>query len=240
MRCDDVQPQLTGYLDGDLDADAGTIVRGHLRECQACRDVAAEEAALRDGLRALPSLDPPPALWNAVRAQLAKEEVEASRLPAWRRALTRWMPQMRAAAPFAGALAAAVVALVLWQKLHATHDDTVAITPPPPPVVEKHAPAPAPREPVRIEEAPDVTADLALDGKRKDASFEASEAAMKRELVEVRRAWSASQNSEFEARVAELEGAVKSADAGRAREKAERALFKYLQNALTRDEVAIR
>ena len=54
MTCDDVRPQLTPYLDGELEDDRGSAVRGHLRGCEACRTAADEEAALRDGLRALP------------------------------------------------------------------------------------------------------------------------------------------------------------------------------------------
>ncbi|MDQ3369844.1 MAG: zf-HC2 domain-containing protein, partial [Myxococcota bacterium] len=75
MKCDDVRPRLTAYLDGELEGDRGTVVRGHLRSCEACRQVASDEAALRDGLRALPTLDPPPAMWATIQAQLAASEV---------------------------------------------------------------------------------------------------------------------------------------------------------------------
>ncbi len=88
--CEHVRPQLTGYLDGDVDAETGAVVRGHLRECGACRDIAQAEAALRDGLRALPTVDPPSSMWNAVRARLAEAEVADAHRPAWRRAVARW------------------------------------------------------------------------------------------------------------------------------------------------------
>ena len=52
--CDRIRPRLTAYLDGELADDHGSFVRGHLRECAACRQVARDEAALRDGLRLLP------------------------------------------------------------------------------------------------------------------------------------------------------------------------------------------
>ena len=44
MTCERVRAQLTSYLDGELDGDAGTVVRGHLRTCEACRAIAADEA----------------------------------------------------------------------------------------------------------------------------------------------------------------------------------------------------
>ena len=92
MSCDDVRPRLTGYLDGELEGDRGSVIRGHLRECAACRSVAVHEAALRDELRRLPPIDPPASLWAGVQARLAEAEVADARRPAWRRALARWVP----------------------------------------------------------------------------------------------------------------------------------------------------
>src|SRR5438067_6919520 len=75
MTCNDMRAKLTAYLDGELEDDRGSAVRGHLRGCQACRDAARDEAALRDGLRALPPVDPPASLWAGVQARLARAEV---------------------------------------------------------------------------------------------------------------------------------------------------------------------
>src|SRR3954471_5490394 len=94
--CDQTRPRLTAYLDGDLADDPGSVVRGHLRECAACREVARDEAALRDGLRQLPPVDPPPSLWAGVQARLAAEEVADARTPWWRRAAVRWARWARA------------------------------------------------------------------------------------------------------------------------------------------------
>lgn len=117
--CDKIRPRLTAYLDGELADDHGSVVRGHLRECAACRQVARDEAALRDGLRALAPVDPPPSLWAGVQARLAAEEVADARTPRWRRAAARWarwararwtptMPQLAVAS----AAAAAAIALL--------------------------------------------------------------------------------------------------------------------------------
>src|SRR5262245_55604797 len=122
--CNKIRPRLTAYLDGELADDRGSVVRGHLRECAACRDVARDEAALRDGLRELPAPDPPASLWAGVQARLAAEEVADARKPPWRRVAERWaqwtrrarwtptMPQLAAAA----CVAATAVAVLTWRS----------------------------------------------------------------------------------------------------------------------------
>src|SRR5688572_12533357 len=93
MKCESVREKLTAYLDGELEGERGSAVRGHLRGCDACRQIAADEAALRDGLRALPPLDPPASLWAGVQARLAAEEVKDAERPAWGRALAWLRPR---------------------------------------------------------------------------------------------------------------------------------------------------
>src|SRR5678815_4584208 len=88
MSCESIREKLTAYLDGELEGERGSAVRGHLRGCEACRQIAADEAALRDGLRALPPLDPPPSLWAGVQARLAAAEAAEARRPRWRRAVS--------------------------------------------------------------------------------------------------------------------------------------------------------
>src|SRR5688572_16609012 len=108
MKCESIRTQLTAYLDGELEGERGSAVRGHLRGCDACRQAASDEAALRDGLRALPPLDPPASLWAGVQRQLAAAEVKDAERPAWRRVLARWAlraPQIG----FGGAVIAAAI-----------------------------------------------------------------------------------------------------------------------------------
>src|SRR5689334_7362849 len=154
MICDDTRRRLTAYLDGDLDADGGTLVRVHLRGCAACRQVASDEAALRDELRALPALDPPPSLWAGVQARLAAAEaVEAAR-PRWRRALARWAPAMPRPDLLhlvTGGLVAAAAVSLLWWRTHRA-DEPAPTAPPPREVIVQH--------PTKIE--PSRTPDTAL------------------------------------------------------------------------------
>src|SRR5689334_15117379 len=129
MKCESVREQLTAYLEGDLSDDRGSAVRGHLRGCDACRDVATNEAALRDGLRSLPPVDPPASLWAGVQARLAAAEVADAQKPAWRRAVTRWMPKAPQLAFGSLAVAAAVIFLVVRHRGAERTTETVSIAP---------------------------------------------------------------------------------------------------------------
>lgn len=238
MSCERVREQLTAYLDGDLDADRGSAVRGHLRGCEACRKVAHDEAALRDGLRALPPVDPPASLWAGVQQRLAAAEVADAERPAWRRALSRWLMPQQLWLP--GLAIATIVALLIW-KTHRSDDvaaprapiadqhvviaPSVAIAPPAPPVPADHG---------------DVTEDLAAAPARQTASYADSAAELMKAASEARASWPADRQTAFDTRVAALNADIAHADEGRPRQRAYRALIRYLQGAAIRDEVALR
>lgn len=242
MTCDDVRPRLTAYLDGDLDPDRGTVVRGHLRTCDACREVAAQEAVLRDGLRDLPTVDPPTHLWATIQHQLAAAEVAESERPAWKRALARWAPMLPRFA-MGGALAAAAITVLWWR----THDDAA---PPPAPVQDRVVAMPSPKieaaHPVTPSscnlDAPagtDVTADLAGEAARITACYAQTASELRVLATDARGSWSAEDQHAFDAQVASLQQAIDAAEDGRPRQRAYRALNRYLQITLTRDRVAL-
>ena len=247
MTCDDTRRRLTAYLEGDLDADGGTLVRVHLRGCAACRQVATDEAELRDGLRALPALDPPPSLWAGVQARLAAAEAAAARRPWWRRVLARWMPAVPRFA--AGGLVAAAAVTALWWRTHrAGEPDTEAASTTKPTLdhgtASDHGTAPddglapvAPPRPCDVPEAGDVTADLALDAGRRSGCYAAEAEALLAQIGEIRAGWTDDQRAAFDAQLPSLRGDVTAAAEGRARHRAWRSVVRYLQGALARDEV---
>ena len=240
MSCDSVRPQLTAYLDGELPDDRGSAVRGHLRGCAACRQAATDEAALRDGLRELPPVDPPPSLWAGVQARLAAEEIADSERPAWRRALARWMPKAPQLALGSAVLAAAVILVVI--RAQRTDSDPAA-----PPFVS----TPTKIEPVII--APDrgSAAPVITDDNRDvsdvlanaPAQVTEDHAAVVRELLpiaqEARTRWPEEQRQAFDTHVADLQHEVTSAKNERTRQRHYRALIRYLQRAAIRDDVAL-
>jgi anti-sigma factor RsiW len=99
LSCD---PELvTGFVDGELAAEAAAAVDAHLATCPDCRAQAEAERALRARLRSLPGPKLPVGLEARVRSRVRRGALSA-------RAATRW------ALPLAAALVAA-----LWFRGHA-------------------------------------------------------------------------------------------------------------------------
>jgi len=253
--CHKILPWLTAYLDGELADDDGSVVRGHLRECAGCRQVARDEAALRDGLRVLAPVDPPASLWAGVQAQLAAAEVADARKPPWRRAvarLARWapgtptLPQLAAA----GLVAVAAAVTVSWRAQRA--DDpaasaTVARASRPAPPADP-APGPTPggaasraAEPPRISvpAAGDVTADLIAEPARTTASYGQVIEELMKLTTEARAGWADEQKAAFDATLVELRAAIARAAPGHRQQRAQRTLIRYLQRAVVRDDVVL-
>jgi len=242
MTCDEIRPRLTAYLDGDVEGERGTVVRGHLRTCEACRQIATDEAALRDGLRALPTLDPPSTLWAGVQARLADEEVAESERPAWRRALSRWSAATWQMAPrfAAGGLVAATVIVLLWWRPW-QHDQQVeprqqVVIQVPSPVIVPQRQEPPPPAP---SSNGDVTADLAAEPARITASYEAAASELVAEAATARATWAPDQQAAYDAQLGTLRAGVTAATDGRPRQQAWRALIRYVQRAMIRDEVLV-
>jgi anti-sigma factor RsiW len=233
-KCAKILPRLTAYLDGELaDAD-GSFIRGHLRECAACRQTARDEAALRDGLRVLTPVDPPASLWAGVQAQLAAAEVADARKPWWRRAMTRWIPTVPAMRQVAAgvALAAAVTLGLSWRARQP--DETTS------PAPTARQPADVPRAPsVALPPAGDVTAELIAEPARTTASYDLVVEELMTLAQEARRGWSDSRRAAFDGEVAGLREAIARAAQGRPQQHAHRALIRFLQGAVIRDDMVL-
>jgi hypothetical protein len=240
MKCETVREKLTAYLDGDLEDERGGAVRGHLRSCEACQAIAHDEAALRDGLRSLPTLDPPPSLWEGVQKRLAAEEARDAEHPAWRRAFA-WLRPRAAQLGLAGAaLTAAVTLLVVRMQ----RDDAPVVSqlPPGPAQVAVVPPSPAPEQHGTCNLTPadgDVTAALAAEPARITECY----AQTTRELLELandaRGQWTDERKHEFEAELTKLQQKVALATDERPRRDAYRKLIRYLQRAVIQEDVAL-
>lgn len=235
MKCDDVRGRLTAYLDGEVEGDRGSAIRGHLRECTGCQDAATAEASLRDGLRQLPPIDPPASLWAGVQAQLAAAEVADAKKPAWKRALARWAPPLPHLA--LGGLAAAAAITAVWWRSHRVDD----VSPPPREVATMPAPTVKKETalPPAAETPRDVTEDLASEDARVTESYGDAAEELLALANDVRGQWSPERTDAFDARVAELRGAITAAPDDRTRQKGWRALIRYMQGAVVRDEITL-
>jgi Putative zinc-finger len=233
VSCEHTQEHLTAYLEGELEDAAGSAIRGHLRTCEGCRQLAADEAALRDGLRAMPSVDPPPSLWAGVQAKLALAEVADAERPSWRRAMARWAPVARTRAVGFGAALAAAAVMVVWWRTHLPAAEPVA------PIVPPRAPDPAPVV-LHSRQSPspdDVTAELDAEAAQVTAVYERTVDDLIDRAGEAK--WTDAQRSTFDTRVGELRGAAARATIGRPRQRVLRTLIRYVETAVARDVVAL-
>jgi hypothetical protein len=235
MNCSDTRAKLTAYLDGELADERGSAVRGHLRECAECRRISDDEAVLRDGLRRMPTMDPPPSLWANVQRELAKAEVEDAHRPAWRRFVSSLVPQWRARDWMLGATAlAAVTTFVVFRATHrhpAEDVTNVAIVSPAPIASE-------PAAPVAMSNS-DVTTDLKHEQSDRTASYAQTADELMQVATEARAKWAPVQQQEFDHEVADLRAAVTKAGEGRPQQAAYRSLIRYLQRSAIRDDVAL-
>ena len=71
--CDNVRPQLSGYVDRHLDAARAGEVRAHLLSCDACRGIADDLGLLRDAARKLGPIDPPSHVWLEIAGRVRLE-----------------------------------------------------------------------------------------------------------------------------------------------------------------------
>jgi predicted anti-sigma-YlaC factor YlaD len=265
--CAQFGDQLTAYLDGELTDDRLSAVRGHLRECEGCRQAAADLAIVRDGLRELAPVDPPPSLWAGVQAQLAAREVEDAHRPSWRRALLRWLPVLPRYGGIAIVCAAAAVFL-LWRATRTTDvvetgktapaiatnvpaTDPATTTPITPAIAQPVCPpsadlavATVPATPVTPvtpsidDDTADVATAIAADPARTTASYTAATSELLGLACGARGDWTPTHRDTFDSTVTKLRGEIASAAPGRAQDKARRALVRYLQDAVVRDEIA--
>jgi Putative zinc-finger len=242
--CKTTQPRLTAYLDGELTDDAGSVVRGHLRECAACRKIARDESMLRDGLRSLAPVDPPSSLWAGVQARLAAAEVADARTPRWRRLLARWTPSVPRFA--AGGMVAAAAVVLLYWRTHRVDDAAISQGEPagdraggrlvviPVPRTEPHQAGAQPSAGPAV----DVTEDLLGEPARTTASHADAIEELMKIARDVRPGWSEARVAAFDARVTALRADVARGQ-GRAQQRAQRALIRYLQGEVVRDDVVL-
>jgi anti-sigma factor RsiW len=237
VKCDDVRSKLTAYLDGELEDNRGSAVRGHLRGCDACRAMATDEAGLRDGLRSLPPLDPPNALWSGIQARLAAEEVADSERPAWRRALARLGERWRPMAPqlALGTMALAIAVLVLavrYRDSRQPDPGTAPLASNPPSAIAPVAPT------IATPPIPgDVVAELASDRTDRTSSYQHVADALVEDAMTARASWPDDHKQLFDAKLADFKKDLAAAPEGRGRDKVYRTMIRYLQNAAIRDEV---
>jgi hypothetical protein len=234
MNCREVEPRLSAYLDGELDDRAASALRGHLRLCPACRQLADNHAATVEVVASLASAapEPPPALWDGVLARLGEAEVADARRSTW---WLRWQwlrPQLM---PATAALAvAATVGLWTFKRGETPVDPVLAAIPDAAALA-----AAAPLRDIPYDDRRDAVIALGDDALVLDEAYRTAADELLALIALDRAAWSPDQAARVDARVAELRAAVAAAEPGEPRERAWQALVGYLQRVVTSDRVAL-
>lgn len=115
LTCAQVAEALDDLLDGRAEYPGRAALEAHVAGCPSCRALVADVHAIRVAARTLKPIEPPPAVWDAVRARLDSEPAAASplsrldRLVAW---ATGWGGVLQPAA--AVAVLALLVSSLVW------------------------------------------------------------------------------------------------------------------------------
>ena len=248
MNCRDVEPRITAYLEGELDATTSSALRGHLRGCEACRALAEDHARIAGVLAELPPAEPPAALWDGVMQRVAEAEAadaRRSRLAIFgARIWERLRPQLVPAL----ALGAAAGVAAVWLATR-RGEETPAVRPVAMPVTAPEV-APPPGEDVevalgreleRIDRlyATNVDELLAIAGEERATWPAARQGAYDAELARLRSAVAAVPLAVAPAAGADpFEAAEAAAAAREARERAWQSLVRFLQRAALGEAIA--
>ena len=247
MKCPDVRARLSAYSDGELDDATGSSVRGHLRGCAGCRELALQDTAIREGLNDLAAPEPPLELWSKIQAEIAAHEIaDGQRSSAWRWWSRAVQGARRAAHAITGPLAVPVLALAavaLWFGLHHWRGvwAPAAVTAPAMPAVVApvaFAPAPVLAVPAAAAADVDVAEQIVADAADGDAKLLAAADELAGFVADDRATWPTAKAKKFDAEVSARRAQIARSSPGRAREHALRQLVSYLRSTLADGQVA--
>jgi anti-sigma factor RsiW len=122
MTCDDVEPLVEAYVDGELDLERALAVETHVAGCAACAARLERTRALARTMKAAPYFRAPEALAQRVRATIpaASATVQPRRPDATRRRQQSWWPWLIPVASAAVVIVAVAAGLLF---LRAAPDD---------------------------------------------------------------------------------------------------------------------
>jgi anti-sigma factor RsiW len=130
MSCHDYREAIAEFVDGRLDAAAERALERHVAECAACRALVADLKSIQAAAFTLERRQPPAAVWQAIRAQVATETHASSRgrVLQWPRTRRAWMVWSSAAAAL---LVAATIGIYPLLSERGHRDETAVVAPAP-------------------------------------------------------------------------------------------------------------
>lgn len=118
MKCQHAARNMSAFVDGRLNAADRRSVALHLEECQHCASLADEYHRVRQSLRSIPVVAPPPELTTRLRIVASRERVRMATRRSWRAVAAGWVASVNLwldnlmyplALPFAGGVVSAVM-----------------------------------------------------------------------------------------------------------------------------------
>jgi|GEM_PF-1537894 len=203
MRCRDIDKLSSAYIDGEIDEVRARAFRGHLHQCEACRERVASEADLRDACEQLDPIDPPEHLWRNIEHAVARAEIADAERP---RVWLWWQRARQHLLPAAVVCTAALLAVVWWNKRN--HQDMNESFVAAQPSTELHATLP-PLETAVANNKPVPTQSFTeqrieqID--RADARYMAVINELKGMITKERKRWSTAMGRRFDKQLATLE-----------------------------------
>jgi anti-sigma factor RsiW len=127
MSCNDYRDAIAEFVDGALDAAGQRALERHVEGCAACRALVADLKSIQAAAFTLQRHEPPAAVWQAIRAQVAMDArgAETGRVLQWPRTRTAWSVWAAAAAALLMAATAGIYPLVSERRYR---DDASAST----------------------------------------------------------------------------------------------------------------
>lgn len=110
MKCAAAQELISDYVDGSLSPDREAELRAHLESCRDCRELARDFTSIVREAKGLVSLEPSPAVWPRVAAEVREALQEA---PAAAREKRGWLGAFWKPAGWMYAAAAALILVVV-------------------------------------------------------------------------------------------------------------------------------
>src|SRR5437016_5230980 len=130
MICNEAQPELSAYLDGEVPPQQRSALEAHIKECAACQATLADLTLVKSSLAELPRLKAPATLAEAIRrgAEAPISGTPASNVILFPKATRRsmWAP---AAMGLAALLVAGLMIFVLLPLVSDRKTNDVGMTP---------------------------------------------------------------------------------------------------------------
>lgn len=116
MTCEEVNPLLSLFVDGELQIEQGCEVMRHMDGCDLCSRQVQDIRAMGQLMRALPVPEPPPDLALRLRVSASRYSVRATRLEIWKMRVATVLQAMAVPA-VAGTMGALLVFAFLFGSI---------------------------------------------------------------------------------------------------------------------------